>query len=346
MWFPKKRFHPYTGTASLGLTGVSAPLPVPRTDEMDRFQRIGLFIFLVAMGAIFSVLSPYFLTLENVRNILIQSSVLLIASMGMTLVIATAGIDLSMGSVLALTGIVAALVMKAGLGVAAGVAIALLAGAVLGTVNGWGVTRLAVPPFIITLGTMGIYRALGLIITEARPIYGLPLGFRAIGTGKWGPFPLCVLIALAVVGLVWFIITQTRFGTNLRAVGDNDEGAFRMGVPVARVRTGVYALAGISAAAAGLVVTARLNTAEAIAGMGLEMEAIAAVVMGGTSFEGGEASITGTVLGALIIGTIQNGLTMANVPSYYQQLVIGLIFVLAVLADQARRRVTHNWRTI
>jgi len=306
--------------------------------RIGRFQRLGLLIFLMVLGGFFSIMSPYFLSWENFANILVQSAVLIIAGAGMTIVIATAGIDLSVGSILALSGIVMAGAMKAGWGILICMALGILAGGFMGFVNGIGVARLGISPFIVTLGTAGIYRALALIFTDARPIYGLPYGFRIVGTGKWGPLPISALLALALIGIAYFIIVWTRFGTHVRAVGDNPEGAYRMGVSVNRVLIAVYAISGIAAALASIIVTARLNTAEAIAGLGMELEAIAAVVMGGTSFFGGEASISGTLIGALIIGTLANGLTIINVPSYYQQLVIGIVFILAVLADNLRRR--------
>lgn len=306
--------------------------------RFERIQRLGLFAFLVAMCLFFSFMSPYFATWENFTNILVQSAVLIIVGAGMTLVIATAGIDLSVGSILALSSIVMAGAMKAGAGVGIGVALGVLSGAVMGLVNGLGVAGLGISPFIVTLGAAGIYRALALIFTDARPIYGLPLGLRFLGTGSIGPFPLSAVLAFVVVAAVFLVIAWTRFGVNVRAVGDSPAGAFRMGVPIRRVLVWVYVISGAAAALAGVVVSARLNTAEAIAGLGMELEAIAAVVMGGTSFFGGEASISGTLLGALTIGALANGLTIINVPSYYQQLVIGIVFILAVLADRIRRR--------
>ncbi|MGA2107360.1 MAG: ABC transporter permease [Syntrophorhabdales bacterium] len=308
------------------------------TSFAGRFQRLGLFLFLMVLALFFTVASPYFLTGENIVNILIQSTVPVIASVGMTIVIATAGIDLSVGSILALSGIIMAWVMKAGFGVAAGVTLGVLSGAAMGAANGLAVARFAISPFIVTLGTAGVFRALALIFTEARPIYDMPAAFRMFAIGRWAFVPRPVLLAAAVAGIAYLIIGWTRFGTNARAVGDNPNGAFRMGVPVAGTLVAVYATSGLIAALAGVVVTARLNTAEAIAGLGVELEAIAAVVMGGTSFFGGEASIGGTLLGALIIGVLGNGLTILNVPSYYQQLVIGLVFILAVAADRLRRK--------
>ncbi len=308
------------------------------TSFAGRFQRLGLLLFVIVLALFFTVASPYFLTRENIVNILIQSTVPVIVSVGMTIVIATAGIDLSVGSILALSGIIMAWAMKAGFGVAAGVTLGVLSGAIMGAANGFAIARLAISPFIVTLGTAGVFRALALIFTEARPIYDMPGPFRMFAIGRWGFVPRPVLLAAAVAGIAYLIIGWTRFGTNARAVGDNPNGAFRMGVPVAGTLVAVYATSGLIAALAGVVVTARLNTAEAIAGLGVELQAIAAVVMGGTSFFGGEASIGGTLLGALIIGVLGNGLTILNVPSYYQQLVIGLVFIFAVAADRLRRK--------
>jgi ribose/xylose/arabinose/galactoside ABC-type transport system permease subunit len=262
----------------------------------------------------------------------------IIAAVGMTLVIGTAGIDLSIGSILAFSSIIMAWTMKYEMGVVECIALGILSGSAMGSLNGFGIAILGLSPFIVTLGTAGIFRAIALILTESRPIYGMPLGFRIIGMDRWGTVPLSAVLALLVAGAGYLTIKWTRFGANARAVGDNPEGAYRMGVPVAGTLISTYALSGSTAALAGIIVTARLNTAEAIAGLGMELEAIAAVVMGGTSFFGGEASIGGTLLGALIIGILGNGLTMINVPSYYQQLVIGVVFILAVLADRIRRK--------
>ncbi|MFH1139768.1 MAG: ABC transporter permease [Pseudomonadota bacterium] len=300
-------------------------------------QRLGLLAFLTAMCVFFSLGSPYFLTITNLTNILVQSSVPIVLAVGMTLVIASAGIDLSVGAILALAGIVMAAAMKAGLGVPAGLALGLASGAVMGALNGACISLVGISPFIATLGAAGVYRAASLIVTEARPIYGLPLGFRAIGQDGLGPLPWSVLLALAAVGLMQVIAHWTRFGANARAVGDNAVAAYRLGVSRSGALIGVYTLSGTAAALASMVVTARLNTAEAIAGLGIELQAIAAVVMGGTSFAGGEARVFGSLLGALLIGVLANGLTLLNVASYYQQLVIGLVFMAAVLADRVRR---------
>jgi ribose/xylose/arabinose/galactoside ABC-type transport system permease subunit len=304
---------------------------------LKRFKKLDLLGFLILVGGVFWLLSPYFLRWENIQNIFIQSAVLLTVAVGMTLVIGTAGIDLSVGASLALSGIVAAWLMKAGFGVTGGVFAGLITGGALGVLNGLVIAKLDISPFIITLGTAGIFRALSLIFTEARPIYGLPLPFRQLGIGQWGILPIPVLLSFLLVLVGYILVRWTPFGVNLRAVGDNPEGAYRMGVPVHSTLVVVYGFCGLTTALASMIATARLNTAEAIAGWGIELEAIAAVIIGGTSFFGGEASLFGTFLGALIIGTLANGLTIINVPSYYQQLIIGVVFILAVLADSLRR---------
>lgn len=307
---------------------------------------LGLLVFLLAMVGLFSFLSPYFLSLHNLRNIFLQSAVHIIVAVGITVVMATAGIDLSVGAILALSGILMAVAMKSGLQAPLALFIGAISGGTMGFINGLGVARLGISPFIVTLGTAGIYRALSLIFTDARPIYGMPLSFRLFGIGQLGPIPVSVGLALAFVAVVYFMVSWTRFGINARAIGDNPEAAFRMGVAVTRTRIGVYVLSGVAAALGGVVVTARLNTAEAIAGWGIELEVIAAAVIGGTSFWGGEARILGTLLGGLVIGTLNNGLTLCNVPSYYQQLVVGLVFVTAVAADRIRGRAMHRPQTI
>ncbi len=311
---------------------------ISNNNSARRFPKIGLLLFLIFLLVFFSILSPYFPTRENLINILIQSAVPLIVSVGMTLIIATAGIDLSIGSILAMSSIIMAWCIKSGFGVPESITLGILSGALMGFTNGICIAKFDVSPFIVTLGTAGIYRALALIFTDSRPIYGMPLSFRMIGSGRWKFFPFSVIIAAVVLAAGYIIINCTRFGTNARAIGDNQSAAYRMCVPVSRTLIAVYMLSGIMAALAGIIVTARLNTAEAIAGMGVELEAIAAVVMGGTSFFGGEGSIIGTFLGAMIIGVLRNGLTIFNIPSYYQQLVIGLVFILAVVSDRIRRK--------
>lgn len=304
-----------------------------------------LLLFSSGMVVFFSLMSPYFLRWENITNIFIQSSVHIVLVVGMTLVLASGGIDLSCGSILALSGVIGAIAMKAGLGSIAGIGICLGCGALMGLINGIAIARLSISPFIVTLGTAGIFRALALILTDAQPIYGFPQGFRLMGTGWVHHIPFSVIVSLLIVVSGYLLISWTGFGKHIRAVGDNEEGAFRMGVSVIGVRLGIYTLAGISAALAGVIMVGRLNTAEAIAGIGIELEVIAAAVIGGTGFSGGRANIFGAMLGALIIGTLANGLTIINVQTYYQQLVIGVVFMAVVLTDQIRKKRTSAFGT-
>lgn len=302
-------------------------------------QKFGLVLFLFVVSCSFGILSPHFLTWENLTNILIQGAAPAISATGMTLVIATSGIDLSMGSVSALSSILMASIMKKGYGTLFGVSSGLFLGAFLGSLNGMAVGILKVSPFIVTLGTAGIFRAVALIFTESRPIYGMPLSFRWIGVGQVLKFPISTAIAFVVATLCHVILRWTGLGVNARALGDNPNATFRMGTSIRTVFVLIYALCGLMAAISGVIVTARLNTAEAISGLGMELEAIAAAVIGGTNLTGGQASVLGTLLGSFVITLLGNGLTMANVPSYYQQLVVGIVFILAVVSANFRAAV-------
>ena len=296
-----------------------------------------LLLFSLGMIVFFSLVSPYFLSWENITNIFIQSSVHIVLAVGMTLVLASGGIDLSCGSILALSGVIGAIVLKAGLGPIFSICICLACGAFMGLLNGIGIAGLSISPFIVTLGTAGIFRALALIFTDAQPIYGFSPAYRFLGIGWIGSLPVSVVISLLTVVFGFLLVVWTGFGKQIRAIGDNEEGAFRLGVPVLGIRTWTYVLSGILAALAGIIMAGRLNTAEAIAGLGIELEVIAAVVIGGTGFSGGRAHIFGSMLGALIIGILANGLTIINVQTYYQQLVIGVVFMAVVLTDQVRK---------
>lgn len=308
----------------------------------DILQKFGLIFFLLLISLSFGILSPHFLTWENFTNILAQGAAPAISATGMTLVIATSGIDLSMGSILALSSILMASLMKQGHGTLWGVCLGLFLGALLGSLNGMAVGMLKVSPFIVTFGTGGIFRALALILTECRPIYGMPLNFRMIGVGQVLKLPIASAITFVAAALSYVILRWTGLGVNARALGDNANASYRMGTPVKTVFISIYALCGFMAAISGLIVTARLNTAEAIAGLGIELEAIAAAVIGGTNFSGGQASILGTLLGSFVITVLGNGLTMVNVPSYYQQLVVGVIFILAVLSGHFRETILQK----
>jgi ribose transport system permease protein len=300
---------------------------------------------LALMVLVLSLLSDRFFTPDNGWNILRQISVNLCLSVGMTLVILSGGIDLSCGAILALSGAVAAGLLKNGLGLPGGDLMlqfttsgALLAGLVVGAAAGWAngftITRFSLPPFVATLGMFSIARGLTLLWTGGFPITGLGDSFGYLGTGILLGMPMPVWIMLALTAVFVVVTKRTRFGRHLYAVGGNERAARLTGLNVARIKLGVYTLAGALAGIAGLIVTARLDSAQPNAGLGYELDSIAAVVIGGTSLSGGRGSVMGTVLGCLIIGVLNNGLFLLNVSPFWQQVIKGLVILLAVALDK------------
>ncbi len=311
-------------------------------EMLAKFQSlIALLIMVIAM----SFLSDTFLTADNGWNILRQISVNLCLSIGMTMIILSGGIDLSVGAVLALSGAVAAGVLKNGIAlpwfdtliqftlagaILAGVAV----GAALGWFNGFVITRFSLPPFVATLGMFSIARGLTMLWTGGFPITGLGASFAYIGSGVFLGVPMPVWISVALVALFVVVTLKTRFGRYLYAVGGNERASRLTGLKVDNIKTWVYTLGGALAGVAGLLVTARLDSAQPNAGLGYELDSIAAVVIGGTSLSGGRGSIMGTVLGCLIIGVLNNGLFLLNVSPFWQQVIKGLVILAAVAIDK------------
>lgn len=308
--------------------------------------RIAPLMFLVALVVIFAVLQPRFLMSMNLFNILRQVSIYGIIAVGMTFVILTRGIDLSVGSIVAMSGLVAAVVAKGGIegrfaltadgsGYAWPLAAlaAIIVGSVAGYLQGVAVSRLTVPAFVVTLGGMTVFRGIALMIGNGGPVSGFDDAFGWWGRGMIGPVPVPVVIFAVVALVAHFVLTQTRFGRSVYAVGSNPDAARLSGINTARVTTLVYAVIGFCSGLGGFVLSARLNSAEAVAGTGYELTAIAAVVIGGTSLYGGTGSIIGTVIGALLTGVLLNGLVILNVSPYTQQILIGLIIIAAVAFD-------------
>lgn len=316
--------------------------------------RIAPLIFLVALIVLFAALQPRFLMPLNLFNILRQVSIYGIIAVGMTFVILARGIDLSVGSVVAMAGLVAAVVAKGGIegrfllsadgtGYAWPLAAlaAIAAGTLAGYLQGLAVARLAVPAFVVTLGGMTVFRGIALTVGNGGPISGFDEAFGWWGRGMIGPVPVPVIIFAVVALLAHFILTQTRFGRSVYAVGSNPEAARLSGINTTRVTTLVYAVIGFCSGLGGFVLAARLNSAEAVAGTGYELTAIAAVVIGGTSLHGGTGSIVGTIIGALLTGVLLNGLVILNVSPYVQQILVGLIIVAAVAFDSFVKRRTR-----
>lgn len=309
-------------------------------------RRFGPLVGLVLMCLALSLLSAPFLTLDNLLNVFRQSAVNALLGLGQLLVIVTAGIDLSNGSVLGLCCVLAAILLKAGVPPAIAIAAAIAAGAGLGAVNGLLFTKLKLPhPFIPTLGMMNVARGLALVISGGFPISELPPGFRYWGAGMLAGIPVPVLVVVFFCAVFYLFLTHTTPGRDIYAIGGNSQAALLSGVPVDRRLTMVYAISGAMAAAGAVVLAGRMNSGFPLAGMGAELDSIAAVIIGGASFFGGAGTVQGTLVGALIMGVLRNGLNLLNVSAYWQTVVIGVVIVAAVWVDVLRQRAARKGRT-
>jgi ribose transport system permease protein len=308
-----------------------------RLDIRRILRSYGIVIAFVLICIVMTILSPVFLTFTNVLNIIRQSSIYGIMAIGMTFVILTAGIDLSVGSILAISGAIAAGSVKAGLGLELVVPIALAIGLGCGLVNGVLITAGRITPFVVTLGTMSVARGLTLIYTQGYPISGFQGAFRFVGGGDILGIPFPILIFVLTTVLAWLILTQTRLGRYTYAIGGNEETVKLSGINSDVYKTIVYMISGLASAISALILTSRLNSAEPVAGTGYELDVIAAVVIGGTSLMGGRGSVWGTLIGALLIGVINNGMNLLGISPYFQLVVKGLIIIGAVLLDRLRQ---------
>lgn len=296
----------------------------------------GLIIFSIILGFI----NDNFFTLNNMLNLLRQVSVNALIAFGMTFVILTAGIDLSVGSTLALGSALTAGLLTSGMDPMLAVMIGLMIGFALGAINGIVITKGKVAPFIATLATMTIYRGATLVYTDGMPITGLSdsFSFEMIGKGYLFGIPFPVIIMIVAFFILYFVQRKTVFGRQVYAVGGNEDAARLSGIKTDRVKIWVYSITGMLAVLAGIIITSRLDSAQPTAGTSYELDAIAAVVIGGTSLAGGRGRIAGTLVGALIIGVISNGLNLLNVSSFYQQIVKGGIILVAVLFDRSEKK--------
>ncbi len=303
-------------------------------------QQVALIVVILLLVGMFGSLNPRFLSYVTVVNILRQISCNLLLATGLTFIIIMGAIDLSVGSILAMGGTVAAVVMLK-YGMWTGILAGLGSGALAGIINAFVVLRLKVPPFIATLGMMSAGRGVAMLVTGGNLVLGLPEKFFFLGAGfLWGiPFP--VVIAAVVLATAWLVLNKTEIGLNALAVGGNREAARLAGIDSERLLTSFYVITGILAALAGIILTSRLQSGQPGLGSGDEMNAIASVVIGGTSMSGGEGTIIGTIMGALLIGILSTGLNMLNVNWFWQQVIIGVVIVAAVAADQLRARQRH-----
>ncbi|SOF00532.1 monosaccharide ABC transporter membrane protein, CUT2 family [Burkholderia sp. OK233] len=322
-------------------TSLKVPASQSRSAHMrDIYRRYGIVAVLIVLCIVLSFANQYFLTLGNIADILRQTSINGILAVGMTYVVLTAGIDLSVGSTLALAGIISASLVTgphphgAAFGLAAGLAV----GAAVGAINGLLVARLSIPPFVATLGMLSAARGLTYIYNDGMPVTDLPDGYLSIGTGAIAGIPVPIIVFALVVVLFWFVLRYTTYGRYVYAVGGNAKSAKTSGISTGKIIFSVYVIGGLLAGLAGIILAARTTSALPQAGMSYELDAIAAVVIGGTSLSGGTGSLGGTVVGALLIGVINNGLNLLGVSSYYQQVVKGVIIVGAVLLDASRKK--------
>jgi len=302
------------------------------------WDRVGILMVLVALVLLMAVIAPNFNRVDNLLNIARAISINAILAAGMTVVILTGGIDLSVGSTIAVSGVVAVIAAIAGVPAPAAVLLGMGVGALCGLVNGWLTAYLALAPFIVTLGTMTFLRGLAYTITDGQPIVSSSLNFRDLGNGYVGPVPIPVIVMVAVYAVVWFVLERTRYGRHVYAVGGNAEAAKLAGVRVKRVVTSVYVLAGACAGLAGVIFSARVISAQPTAGTGYELDAIAAVVLGGTSLAGGRGRIVGTLIGSVILGVLSTGLILLNVQFFTQLLIKGVVIILAVAIDSLKQR--------
>jgi ribose transport system permease protein len=301
-------------------------------------RQFGTLLGLLALSAVLWALTPHFLTVSNLLNVGQQTSINAIVAVGMTFVILSGGIDLSVGSIVALSGVVLGMLLQQGVPVPIAITSALAAGLACGLVNGVLVSAGGLPPFIVTLGMMSVARGAALVMTEGRPVSGFDSGFRALATGSVGfvPAPVALTIAVYVAGHI--VLTQTAFGRYVYAIGGNEAATRFSGVSVRLHKAIIYGVCGMTSAVAAVILTARLDSAQPIAGMMYELDAIAATVIGGTSLMGGQGTLAGTLVGALIMGVLRNGLNLLGVSSFLQQIVIGAVIVGAVLVDTALKR--------
>jgi ribose transport system permease protein len=317
-----------------GTTGVSSGIR-----GLSRNQGISMLVILVVMWAVLGLLSPYFFTVDNLFEITLQMAVIGIIAAGETFVILSGGIDLSVGSVFACSAVVGGLVFESTGNLPLALTATVCFGALLGLIDGLLITKLLVPPFIATLGMMGVARGLALILSGGVPIYGLDQRYRFIGQGKlFDVIPVPTVIVLVVFILGFIIANYSRFGRFIYAIGSNTEAARLSGIKVARVTVGVYVISGLLCGLASIIEAGRLGIVQPAGGNGYELLAIGAVVVGGASLFGGEGSIIATLIGAIIVTTIRNGLNILGVNAFWQYVVNGMVIIAAVAADQYRRR--------
>jgi ribose transport system permease protein len=305
----------------------------------DWIKRFLPFVGLIGLCIVIAALEPKFLSAGNLAGVARQTAVITIMATGMTMVMVSGGIDLSVGSVMALASVIGAFTMVAGAPAMVGILVAVAAGVSCGLLNGIAVASLKIPPFIVTLGAMGIYRGVALLITDGKAVVGLPSGFGYLAEGNLlNLIPVPLVIVMVVALTIHFLLINTKLGRYCYAIGSNIEAARYAGVRVSRYQILFYVILGALTGLAGAIESARLVTGQPTAGEGYELRVIAAVVIGGGSLSGGQGTVIGTIIGALIMGVLANGANLLGISSFAQQVVIGAVIVLAVTFDEFQRR--------
>ena len=297
-----------------------------------------LLVVLVLLIAVMATVSPYFFTWKNCRNILNQSAIYLVLSIGMTFVISAGQIDLSVGATIGFSGMMMGLLYKAGIPAIGAIILGLVCAAMIGWINGVVISYGKINSFIVTLSMMTILRGLILIWTNSNSIFGFGPVFTFIGSGKIGPVNMPIVISLVIAALGAMILHKTKFGNYCLFIGSNEVAVNRSGVNVRKYKTLIFTLCGFCAGVAGAIVTARLNSAEPLAGQWYEMDAIAATILGGTSMQGGKGNVIGTVIACFILNILKNGLTLLAISSHYQEILTGIILIVSVLISESNQR--------
>ncbi|WP_407390838.1 ABC transporter permease [Carnobacterium jeotgali] len=306
----------------------------------DYIGKLGPFLALIVLIILVTIVNPSFIAPTNLLNLLRQVSTNALIAFGMTFVIITGGIDLSVGSTLALSSALMAGAIASGLDPILAMVLSLLTGTIFGAVNGLLITKGKMAPFIATLATMTIYRGLTLVYTDGNPITGIgdSFIFKFVGRGYLLGIPFPVVLMIISFILLYILLHKMTFGRKTFAIGGNEKASFIAGIKNDRIKTGIYALSGLMASLAGIIITSRLDSAQPTAGTSYEMDAIASVVLGGTSLSGGRGRLVGTLIGALIIGTLNNGMNLLGISSFYQQVVKGIVIIIAVLLDRKNKK--------
>jgi len=311
-------------------------------------KRLGIWLALIVEVVLLTILTSSFggesafqstfLSWSNISQVIRSLSFIAIMAVGQSLVIIMAGVDLSVGSILGLAGVVSAFALEGGMGIAAAIGAGVIVGALAGAVNGVLVTRALLPPFIATLGMMSIARGIAFALTGGETIRGLPAEFLSIGQGTLAGIPIPILVMIVVAVLAAYALKSTKWGRYVYAIGGNEEAAIYSGVNVRGMKMAVYILSGLSAGIAGVLFTSRFGVGQSTAGLGYELDVIAAAVIGGVSLSGGRGTILGAMVGSLLMGILRNGLVLLNVSAYWQQVAIGLVILLAVILDRKTKR--------